>query len=275
MNAPADTLVSLILDTLYQHVPALQSMGAYAGLAAAGIGGLALLLYGARLLPGLMTLAFVAGGGLLGAYVSRAFGAPLWPSVAVGGIACGVIGYLFTRLWIAALLGATLVTIGLATYYAQSLTPHVDAFMHGGASASTVTLRPAGELQAEQASRTVVLIELRDYLGKNVPGFYTNITLIAVLTGLAGILFGVLLPLPTRALWSATAGTFLLLGATTGLLHQFWPAGLQSLSSFGNVGWAVVGGVWLASLLFNLRDGWPRKVVAAEAEPAPPTPAKA
>jgi hypothetical protein len=275
MNVPAGSLVPLALDTLYQHIPALQSIGAYAGLAGAGIGGLILLLYGARLLPGLMTITFVLGGGALGAYVSRAFGVPLWPSVAVAGLGCGAIGYLFTRLWIASLLGATLVSIGLITYYAQSLTPHVDAFLHGGAQDTTVTLRPAGEVQAERASPSLVLIELRDYLGKNVPGFYTNITLIAVLAGLAGLVFGILLPLPTRALWSATAGSLLLLVASTGLLRELWPAGLQTLSSFGSIGWVVVGAVWLGSLLFNLRDGWPKKVVAAEAEPAPAVPAKA
>jgi len=85
-----------------------------------------------------------------------------------------------------------------------------------------------------------------------VPSFVTTFWTLTVSAGLAGLVFGLLLPRASRALWAASLGTAVCGIGVTALLKQYAPGALDWLLADAVRAWAIVGVVWLLSLAYNL-----------------------
>ena len=214
--------------------------------------GLMLLLRGARWAPGLAGLTFVAISGLGGSFLARAIGTPFWPTVGVTGVVGLVLGLSMFRFWQAVLLAACCIIAGFSVYFVRTLNPEV-AIWRAGLPESGVALQPAGTIAGEnRPSAMSELNSLWQHLDANVPDFATTSLVLLLSTGLAGLVFGLLLPRASRALWAASLGTLIFGVGATALLRQFAPEPLSWLLADNMRAWGVVGAVWMISLALNL-----------------------
>ena len=162
--------------------------------------GLVLLVRGARWAPGLAALTFLGVGGLVGTFLATAVGTPFWPTVGVLGVVGFVLGIVLFRFWQAALLAACFAIAGLSVYYGRALTPEVQNWVSASAEPGFVTLQPAGTVVGEnQASAMAELSSLWTHLSQHVPHFTLTVWALVLSTGLAGLIFGLLLPRASRA----------------------------------------------------------------------------
>ena len=225
-----------------------------AGLCTATGFGLLLLLRGARWAPGLAALTFLGIGGWAGSFLAGAVGTPFWLTVGVVGVVGCVLGVVMFRFWQALLLAACCVVAGLSVYYARDLTPDVQNWVSAtGAELDLIALQPPGTVVGEgRPSALAELGSLWTHLDQQVPNFATTVWALVASIGLAGLVFGLLLPRASRALWAATLGTVFLGVGGTLLLKQFEPGAYDWLLADNARAWAIVGVVWLASFVLNL-----------------------
>lgn len=255
-----ETMLVGLLESLRSH---LQLPGqAWVPLAASGsvlLLGLLLLLRGARWARGLSGIAFLGIGAAAAAPAATATGLPVWPVVGIGAVLGLMLGLLLLRVWQTLLLAATFVAIGIGVYGARDLKPHIDTWLEPQVNGE-VTLAPAGTVVGEQAADSWARVgELWGYLGTHVPHFQLTFWSLVGLTGLAGLIFGWLLPRATKALWAATFGVLLLGMGITGLMSQWAPAQLAWLKANPSWGLGLVAAVWLAGVAYNLRFSGDRK----------------
>lgn len=259
--------MSAIVSAATQHLalPANLSWTPSAGGAALLLGGLLLLVRGARWAPGIGALLFLGLGGLGGSHLAAWLGTPLWPSVGVAAVVALILSLLLFRVWQALLLGVCCAIAGLGAYYSMQLTPAVSSWVADGA---TVTLPDAATSGATNLQAVIDRGQsLWTYLGANVPNFNVNFWAILAATSLAGLAFGLFLPRASRALWASTIGTAVFGFGTTALLSAQSPAALDWLKADNLRAWGIVGAVWLASLIYNLINTRPaRAKITIEAE---------
>ena len=116
-----------------------------------------------------------------------------------------------------------------------------------------ITLPVAGTVVGENSQTAMAEVRsLLDHLNKTVPSFQATATTLVLVTGLAGLVFGLLLPRASRALWAASIGTVLFGVGLTGLLKQFAPDALDWLLADKMRAWGIVGAIWVISLAVNL-----------------------
>lgn len=247
-------LLEAVGELFSHHVPGMAGWAPTAVLAGLSVAGLILLLRGAALTPMLAGAACGVCGLVGGAAAGSAAGWPVWP-VALGGLVIGAVaGVALLRLWLALLVSACAALLLTSAYSARFVFPHLRTFSTAGydAEQGLNTLPPPGSLDMQAAGPRAQLAALWQHLRDNVPRLELGLGGLALLGGLLGLLVGLTAPRFSRALWAATAGTFLALLGVTGLLQAYWPAALERLEGLGSWGWAVIGGVWLASLVLNM-----------------------
>lgn len=246
-------LPSKLLETFNQHLP---PGTAWVPLAAAGVTaglGLLFLVKGARLAPVLAAFAFAAIGASVGPLVSKWFGTPLWPTIAASCAAGVLLGIVLFRLWFALLVSACLTGGAIALYGTQTLQVPLSEYLSKGfdTERQLVTLpQPADEV-LKNTQWGAELAQLWAFLGQKVPAFQTSFFAILITTGLAGLIFALLLPRLARSFWAATVGTVLFLPAIYALAHAEWPAAADWLNKWGLI---VAAFLWAASLACNLAD---------------------
>jgi len=274
-----DELLIALLKTLTEQVklPEGYAWAPPAAVVAATAIGLLLLLRGARWARGLAALAFLGLGAALGAFMARAIGTPLWPSVAIGGVVAAMVGVALFRFWQALLLAVCCVAVGFSVYYVRTLTPEVENWLSAGAEAGLVTLQPAGTVVGE--NRPGALTELRHlyaHLAQTVPQFEVTSLTLLLSTGLAGLILGLLVPRLSRALWAASLGTLLAGVGTSALLRQHAPQALDWLILHKHLAWGLVALVWLSSFAVNVASCRPKSPNSTRTQHAPKgTPATA
>jgi hypothetical protein len=271
-----DEFLNMLWSAFTQHVPATHDWVPLAGMGATILFGLILLLRGAKLAPLLAAVAFLGFGGIGGSFLASWTGFPAWPTIVATGVVGFIIGLALFRFWLAILLAACFSAGALSIYYVRVLNPQVANYTASNFDAQNqlVTLPGAdgvGGLAAQPAER---LADLWAYLGQSVVNFRASFIAIALSAGLAGLIFGLLLPKVSRALWAASGGIVFLLAGLLLLLDGVAPAAVAWLCGLGAWGWGVVGLIWAASLVYNLllcREKRPKKppVEDADAEPAP------
>jgi hypothetical protein len=266
----------MVLDAFTQHIPATGDWMPLAGMVATTLFGLILLLRGAKLAPLLAALTFVGLGGIGGSFLGSWLGVPVWPSIVVTGVLGFIIGLVLFRFWLALLLAGCFCIAALSVYYTQILNPHMAGFTSRGIEDGRWITLPGPEAGTNEAAAAVTqdLSDLWAYLGQNVPNFHASFAAVVLSAGLAGLVFGLLLPKASRALWAASAGTLFLVGGLVALLEVMAPSALGWLVSLGAWGWLIVGMAWAASLVYNLlisREKRPKKPAEdeGEAEAAP------
>lgn len=247
-----NTLPTQALDTLLQHIPSGTAWIPPLVTASIALLGLLFLVRGGRLAP-LVTALLCAGGGWFGGWQA----APLvsavpWMGGAVGAAAGLVLGVLTFRLWLAVQIAAVLMIAGLGAYGVRVQEPLSRYTSQGLAEVDGTTLVTIPN--AEQAAGGPWYAEagkMWDYMSSEVPAFQASFIAIAIATGIAGLVFALLLPKTARSLWAATIGTALLALAGAAVLHVYWP---QTLEQSGK--WVLLGtaGVWGLAWLWNLRD---------------------
>jgi hypothetical protein len=249
-------LPGLLLETVLQQMPASASWMPMALAAVVGAFGLVVLIKGARLAPVLATLAGTVILGACGGMIAGTMQTPFWPTTLVAAVGGGLLGLLLLRFWIAILVAGCLMTAGLGIYTQQVLMPSIVEYKQRGLDLENqeapITLQPAPEDAAAQA--TAVQSEaqgLWDYLVATVPNFEPAFFTIVIATGLTGLIFGLLLPKTSRAVWAATFGTGLVIATLYGALHALWPTAAAWLDLWGVY---VIAGMWLLSLIVNLAD---------------------
>ncbi len=259
-----------LLETISQHMPtdaALLPVIIAAILAGAG---LLFMVKGARLAPFLAATSFSLVGGLAGAALAQATGLPFWPVVVICGTVGIVLGITLLKLWIAILVAGFLMTVGLGVYGHQKLLPALQDFQTRGLDIT----RPSGPIalpenstEAADATIRAELAGVWDHLQANVPNLSAHLIAVAAATGLAGLVFGLLLPGIARAVGAATFGTALFWFALLGLLHVFWP---QAALWLGQQATIILSVLWALSLLQNLLDTRkPKKRTTTAEEDAP------
>jgi hypothetical protein len=251
---PGELLFALF-ETVTEHLrlPAGYGWTPVAGAALVTAFGLLLLVRGAKWAPGLAAIAFLGVGGFAGSFLARAIGTPLWPTVGVVGVLGFVLGFVLFRFWQALLLGCCFAIVGLSVYYVRGLYIDIDRWISRAPQATEITLPTAGTVVGE--NRPTVMQDLSglwSYLSQNVDGFQTAFWILVLSTGLAGLIFGLLLPRASRALWAASLGTVFFGIGTTALLMRLAPDVLDWLQANDAWAWAIVGSVWLLSLVYNL-----------------------
>lgn len=268
-----DAWLQTAFDTVIKHIPANL---AWTPLAATGLVllvGLTLLMKGARLAPLVGALAFLVVAGAGGALVSRWIGTPLWPTLTLGGVAGFLLGLLFFRLWQAVLVAGCFAGASLLVYTLRIVSPHIDQYASQGFDASQgvtgITIPAEGSSVAAAGSIAAELEQLWGYLAARIPSFQTSLGAITISAGLAGLLFGLLLPRASRALFAATAGTVCCVLALSAGVKVLAPHVLAWLSPHGAWCWAAIGILWLLGFAHNLRDMRGPRTKPAPREEAP------
>lgn len=215
--------------------------------------GLLLMVRGAKWAPAMGAVAFLAIGGGIGSFLSQAVGTPLWPTVGVTGVVGFILGLTLFRLWQALLLSLCFVAAGLSVYYVRVLTPDVANWLSATPQAGMITLPQAGTVVGDQAAGGWAQVqELYAHLDQNVPDFAQTFWVLTLVTALAGLIFGLLMPNASRSLWAATLGTFFFGIGLTSALNHFAPSTLEWLKTNHQAAWGIVGLIWLFSLAVNL-----------------------
>ncbi|MBI5866229.1 MAG: hypothetical protein HZB38_17300 [Planctomycetes bacterium] len=265
-----EQMLSAFLTTVREH---LQLPGGYewaptAAIAAVGVAGLLLMIRGAKWAPGVGALLFLFVGAFVGRGLCGWLGTPEWPSVGITAVASCSLAIALFRIWQAVLLSVCCIVASLGAYYVHDLTGPVSAWVNGdGTAAITLPAADAAELTAWAKAKS-----LFDYLAAgNVPNFEFNFWALVCGAGVAGLVFGLVLPRASRSIWAATIGTALLGVGTTGMLDKFAPQALAWLLADAPRAWGIVGGVWTISLIWNLVSSGPRRA----REPEAAVPAKA
>lgn len=269
-----EELLSMLARTLTEHVKLPDGFDwvPAAGLAALTLFGLLLIVRGARWAPALGGVAFGGLGGLAGSYASAAFALPLGPTVGVCAVAGLLLGILAFRLWQALLLAACCAVIGIAVYYVRVLTPHVSSWLQGDFDGNWIELQPAGSV-TQSTSAATELANLWSYLASSVPNFTPSFVGIAAITAAAGLVFGLLLPRASRALWAATLGVLMTGAGAAGLMQRYSPDALNLVLQNGAWAWSGVAIVWLFAVAYNLastakRPAKPADEAAGSAAPS-------
>ena len=257
-----EELIVALYETLTQHLK-LPEGYEWAPLAVIGlvtVFGLMLLLRGAKWAPGLAAVTFLGIGGCAGSFLSQAIGTPFWPTVGVVGVLGFVLGLVMFRFWQAILLATCFVIAGLSVYFVRALTPEVQNWISATPQAGLITLRDPGTVVGEnQSTAWTEFQSLWTHLDQNVPDFSPTTWTLVLSTGLAGLIFGLLLPGVSRALWAASLGTLFFGIGVTAVLSRFAPSALDWLKAHHEWAWGIVGIVWLLSLALNLVTGRHKK----------------
>ncbi len=251
-------ILNMAYDAAMQHIPHAVVWVPQVGTAVVGVLGLALLIKGARLFPAIIALIFMGGGGLAGTYVADAFGTMLWPTVIVLGVVGFALGYFLFKVWLAALVGGCLAAIALTLYGAKVVSPHIENFSSSNLKVEQgvmgVSIPDSGAAPVANGTPSSWAEQAWTHLSTVVPNFQTSFWTILVSVGLAGLVFGFLLPKVARSLVAATVGSVLFLIAVLMLLRANWPGALQAIDQLGEWRWIIITGLWGISLLYNLFD---------------------
>ena len=240
------------------------------------VGGLLFLIRGAKWAPGFTAVAFLGLGGVGGYYLTPLIGTPLAVTVALTAVVSALIGIGFFRFWQAAALAGCLMCAGFGVYFARVLTPEVNAWLEPEpADVVAIQLPDAGTVVGEARDTALTKVSsLWSHLSATVPNFQLSFWSVICSTGLAGLIFGLLLPRASRALWATSIGTVLLGVGSVFVLKQYSPDSLTWLKSNTTWAWGVVGVIWLTGFLYNFTSVRRRKAptdASADAVPAAKT----
>ena len=124
-----EQLLSAFLATWQDHVK-LPEQWAWAAVgvpALLALGGLMMMVRGARWAPGILGTAFLVGGLVAGRAFSQSLtNLPPIATVGLSGLIALVVGVWMFRLWQAVMLGTVTASAGLLVYYVRELTPAVS-----------------------------------------------------------------------------------------------------------------------------------------------------
>ncbi|QOJ15841.1 MAG: hypothetical protein HRU75_14855 [Planctomycetia bacterium] len=210
----------------------------------AGVAGVLMLLYGARCMRGLTAIGGAGAGASLGLTAASILGVPPWITSAFGGIVGLVFGIAGHRMFVGVLIGVILASVGAGTYAQQSLAPHLAAVQSDLSSGSLTNGQPAGWDALPAAFNA---------LTARVPNVGMILAVIGGLSLIAGYLLAQFLPRLSASLCAATAGTVAVGASAVILLGAFSPQTVDQLVALGAWGWLILGGVWLAGLVRNMR----------------------
>ncbi|MFH1749041.1 MAG: hypothetical protein ABIG44_18575 [Planctomycetota bacterium] len=251
-------MAQMIYNTLTQHIPHDAAWMAFAGPAVLGLFGLILMVKGAKLAPLMSALAFLGIGVLAGSFTAHWLGSPFWVSVAITAVLGFVLGLVLFKVWLAVLISICFVACSLSLYGGKVITPYLANYSSNNYQAENatvgVTLPDPGATVAVAETPQIELSRIWTYLSTEVPSFLTSFWAILISTGLAGLVFGLLLHRFSRALFAATAGTFFFLTAAVATLQNLWPSGLDWIQSLGIWQWLIIALLWGVSLGYNLLD---------------------
>ena len=260
-------------DALTQHLSPDAAWVPVGGALLAALVGLLFLVKGARLAPILAALVFAALGALGGTVLAYVLSLPFWPAVIVATTIGLVLGVVLFRLWFALLVAGCMIAGGLSVYSGNVLQPALREYqvrgLQPGAPDGAVTLPQAPTTSPATAAWHTELGNLWSYLDGRVPAFRTNLYTIVIVTGLAGLAFGLLLPRAARAFWAATTGTLLFVPAVLAVAHTSSPDVAAWLVLRAQLCAAVL---WSMSFIYNLADvlDWrPKKTAPARSGGSP------
>lgn len=263
-------LPRMLLDALKEHVPPGAEWAPLAAAAVTAVIGVVLMLKGARLAPALAALVLAGLGGAVAPFAAPVLGTPLWPTTIASGAIGLILGVIFFRVWLGVLVGGFLMLAAIGAYGGQVLREPLNAYLSAGLDREQqlVTLPQADSPVAQTMDWQQEAAGLWSYLGDNVPNFQASFYAVVISTGLAGLIFGLLLPKLSRAFGAASLGTVLLALAVCAAVQLRWPAEGARLVQWGPL---VASVLWAVSLIFNWLDvhgARPKKRAVAEPKSA-------
>jgi len=267
-----ESTAASLWDTLTKQLSPDVSWAPIGGALLSAALGLVFMVKGARLAPVLAALVFAGLGAATGTVLAFALNLPFWPTAVVAGTIGLVLGIVLFRLWFALLVAGCMIAGGVSLYTGHSLVPALKDYPARGLTATdlggAVTLPEPQTLEPGGMSWQREFADLWAHLDRHVPNFRTNLTTVIIVTGLSGLIFGLLLPRAARAFWAATTGTLLFVPAALAVLHTAHSQAAAWLSRWLTLLAAVL---WSMSFVYNLADvlEWrPKKRAAARTAPA-------
>jgi hypothetical protein len=267
--------LSPLRELIEHHVPAEWMVSPVIAAALFILGGFALAMWGARMVRGLLILAFV-GGGLWGGYVVSQHLSVNAIACTIGGAAVlGLLGALLYRLWIGVAWSVLLSAIALTMLGYREVLPQWSAFQD---QQLAVTLSPGDPYQPpspeQQAAYndpepTVVLAKFGDYLAEQQPTLRRNALLLSGAVGVAGLLMGLIAATLTTILGTSLLGVLFIGTGVTYFLNRFSPETLQPLIDRPAAAFAGVVGVVLLSMLVQWLQMRKSKVPSGDGKAVP------
>lgn len=247
-------LISMIQDALTAHLPSSSTWIPGAIMGGFVLFGLVLLVRGAKFAPVFMCIAMAGAGAYAGTLVANNSSLAMMPAVAVGSLVGSILGIALFRVALAASVGVLAMVAGVAAFGMTGLRAPLSDW---GTSATSdevfeVTI-PSDETATVASSRWAELNSLWGYLAAEVPNFQKKFYGILGSTGLAGLLFGWLMPRGARAFWAATLGVLVFGAGLQRVLDTYAQDVLFKIEDHGQIAWIVVGVVWLISFIVNFR----------------------
>lgn len=273
----AEQLISAVLRMIQTQVDLPDHLW-WAPTAVAGMTlliGLITIWRGARWARGSMSSGLALIGGVGGYFLAVQIATPVWITTLIGGVVGAAVGVLFFRLWQALLLGGVAAGAALGAFAVFSLTPAIQSWTDGQpVDGIHATLKPAGTVVGEhQPTVAEQARSLWQHLNTTVPNFAMKFWGVLLSSGLAGLVFGLLLPRTSRALWVATIGTMLLGSGAAGIMNAYAPDALAWLGQQPMWSWGIVGATWLIAFVYALRSTRPRSRASADESEQPAKPA--
>jgi hypothetical protein len=262
-----EELLVALFQTITEHLRLPDNLAwlPLAGASVATVAGLMLVLRGARWARGMAASAFFALGGVGGWYLAQQIATPIWLTTGICGVVAACLGVALFRFWQATMLAACLMAVAFSVYFVRVLTPEVANWLSPAPADGLVTLQPEGAVLGDaQPSVQAKLASLWSHLSATVPSFQFGLWSVLLSSGLAGLIFGLLLPRASQALWAATVGTVMLGVGAAGLLDQVSPNSLEWLKANRDWSLAIVGSVWGLAFILNLWSLRKRRTESAD-----------
>ncbi len=254
------TLLSTATELVRNHAPAGEWASAVPVAVGAIVAGLTLALWGSRLLRTLYVLGFMALGGVIGKEVAIRQQVDVLIGLVVGAGVLAAVGYALYRWWIG-VTTALLATVLAVALSAPKLLEARQSFEDNALGMSTQVFQPGAEV-SYSGDRV-----WQYFWEKNRSAVYNTLGPIA-LSGLMGLIFGLLLPRAATIVGTSLLGVLILFGGLGVLLAQRWPEAWARAQSNGPWSAGVAIAVFILSMMYQATHTG-RKVAAPEPAPAP------
>lgn len=273
MQLQFQDLLHRLMAFISEHTPSDQQWAPTGIFALVLLVGAVLLIRGGRMLGVVVLGGLGVLGAALGSALAPTFGLPALPLAGVGAVLGIALSFLWRRLWIGLLMAACLTIACWTVYGAQTLeNPAIVEFTSRNfdTQSSLVVLPSPGE-QVAGTSLLADAVKLWGHASETIPWFQGSVFAIACFAGLAGLVFGFLLPGLASSVWAATAGTAIAGCGAAGLLGLWAPTWIDWLARSPEWAWGILAGAWGVSVILNAYSLRPaRRPPAAPAETAQP-----
>ena len=256
--------VQTLVELARYHAPWEDLPSALPVVLATGVIGLAMCLGGARAVRTLITAVFGVFGAILGAWLSVRTPFPAWLTVTIGTLALGYTGNVGYRVWVGVGSAVMLTTVVMIIYGGNTVVPQFNAFSNPTRANvfKNMEFRVPGvkEARLRHTEPSEYFDQFWQYFKEQEPKWRLHLSLMTVSAAVAGLVFGMLAPKFSSALWTSAVGiVFLTTSVVTATAEMNPEAEANYLAHPDYVGWTMLIGLSGATYLQWLTIKKPKK----------------